>query len=300
MGALLAKGVPPGILLAQLYGKETGFSRGKDSFLHGGSLEYGVFGSTSMLGASLPVACGVALRFKLKRERHVAVAFFGEGTSSRGDVHEALNFAGIHKLPVIFVCENNRYAYSTPLSLQMAIDNVAERAAGYGFKGVICSGNDLLEVLEVAGKAVDRARQGEGPTLIECKTYRVLGHSAHDRAAYRGVEEVLHWESRDPIRQWEIYLELKGVDVNEARTEVEARITAELDEAVRFAEESADPRPEEALTDLYASPASGVPEIHAEPSGPEMRTAHLEGAGAAAEQAAPTSGEQGKNRPLLH
>ncbi len=265
LGAFLVKGVPATALMAQLYGKETGLSRGKDSFLHGGSLPHGVFGATSMLASTLPVACGIAWRFKLREEPSVCVAFFGEGAGSRGDFHEAANFAGVHKLAVVLVCENNHYAYSTPIHQQMAVDSVAERASAYGFKGVPCSGNDLHEVLEVMGAAVSRAREGLGPTLVECKTYRMLGHSAHDRAAYRVEDEVLRWEARDPIRQWETFLSLKGYRLEEVRAEVEARIARELDEAVRFAEESPDPPAEEALTDLYATEAPGEPRIRAAP-----------------------------------
>src|SRR5579871_6465027 len=156
LGVFLMRGVDPGRLMAQLMGKETGLSRGKDSFLHGGDLEHAVFGSTSMLGSSLPVAVGAALKYRIKKEKNLAVAFFGEGAASRGDVHEAMNFAGVRKLPVVFVCENNRYAYSTPLEKQMAIDDVADRAAAYGFKGYVCSGNDLLAVLDVAEPVLAR------------------------------------------------------------------------------------------------------------------------------------------------
>jgi pyruvate dehydrogenase E1 component alpha subunit len=265
LGAFLVKGVPAQTLMAQLYGKETGLSRGKDSFLHGGSLAHGVFGSTSMLASTLPVACGVAWRFKVKKEQNVCVAFFGEGAGSRGDFHEAANFAGIHKLAVVFVCENNHYAYSTPVQKQMAVENVADRAVAYGFKGVQCSGNDLHEVIDVMGMAVTRAREGDGPTLVECKTYRMLGHSAHDRAAYRVADEVLRWEARDPIRQWEAFLSLKGFPLDEVKKETEARIARELDEAVRFAEESPDPKPEEALTDIYATEVPGEPRIRVTP-----------------------------------
>ncbi|MDC4206395.1 MAG: thiamine pyrophosphate-dependent dehydrogenase E1 component subunit alpha [Candidatus Manganitrophus sp.] len=210
MGAFLVKGVDPNRLMAQLFGKKTGLSKGKDSFLHAGDLERGVFGATSMLASTLPVATGAALKFRMKKESHVAVAFFGEGASSRGDFHEALNFAGIHKLPVLFVCENNFYAYSTPQNMQMAVEDVAIRAEGYGFKGAVCSGNDLHAVMKTAHAAVERARQGEGPTLIECKTYRYHGHSEHDQPFYRPQDELIEWESRDPIQRFEIYLEKKG------------------------------------------------------------------------------------------
>src|ERR1700738_332140 len=166
LGVFLMRGVDPGRLMAQLMGKETGLSRGKDSFLHGGDLEHGVFGSTSMLGSSLPVAVGAALKYKIKKENHIAVSFFGEGAASRGDVHEAMNFAGVHKLAVVFVCENNRYAYSTPLEKQMAIEDVAARAAAYGFKGHVVSGNDLLAVGELSERVMNRTREGCGPVLI--------------------------------------------------------------------------------------------------------------------------------------
>lgn len=252
IGVFLMRGVDPRALMAQLMGKETGLSRGKDSFLHGGDLEHGIFGSTSMLGSSLPVAVGAALKFRMKREDRVAVAFFGEGSSSRGDVHEAMNFAGVHKLPVLFVCENNRYAYSTPLEKQMAIEDVADRASAYGFKGHTVSGNDLLAVLELAERVVKRVRDGGGPELIECKTYRFRGHSEHDPASYRDQDELLEWESRDPIPQYEFYLEKKGCNLKQIREEIDERTRQAIQEAVEFAEQSPYPKPEEALEDLYA------------------------------------------------
>src|SRR5690349_11742984 len=252
LGVFLVRGVDPGRLMAQLMGKETGLSRGKDSFLHGGDLEHAVFGSTSMLGSSLPVAVGAALKYKIKKEDHVAVSFFGEGASSRGDVHEAMNFAGVHKLPVVFVCENNRYAYSTPLEKQMAIEDVATRAAAYGFKGHVVSGNDLLAVVELSERVMDRTREGGGPALIECKTYRYRGHSEHDPALYRDKEELVEWESRDPIPQYEFYLEKKGHDLKRIREEVDERVRSVVQAAVDFAEQSPMPKPEEALEDLYA------------------------------------------------
>lgn len=254
MGAFLVKGVDPKRLMAQLFGKKTGLSKGKDSFLHAGDLERGVFGATSMLASTLPVAAGAALKFKIKKEPHVAIAFFGEGASSRGDFHEALNFAGIHKLPVLFVCENNFYAYSTPQSLQMAVEDIAMRAEGYGFKGAVCSGNDLHAVMKTAHAAIDRARRGEGPTLIECKTYRYHGHSEHDQPFYRPQEELIEWESRDPIQRFEIYLEKKGYNVDQMKEETGKEIKEIIDEAVRFAEESPWPDGKEALEDLYANP----------------------------------------------
>jgi pyruvate dehydrogenase E1 component alpha subunit len=254
MGAFLVKGVDPNRLMAQLMGKRTGLSKGKDSFLHAGDLSMGVFGSTSMLASSLPVATGAALKFKIKKEKYVSIAFLGEGASSRGDFHEALNFAGIHRLPAIFVCENNFYAYSTPQNLQMAIEDIADRAAGYGFKGVVCSGNDLHAVMKAAEAAIARARRGEGPTLIECKTYRYHGHSEHDQPWYRPQNELIEWESRDPLARFEVYLEKKGFSLEKVRKDTEEQIGRIVEEAVRFAEESPFPDGKEAMDDLYADP----------------------------------------------
>ncbi len=252
LGVFLMRGVDPGRLMAQLMGKETGLSRGKDSFLHGGDLEHGIFGSTSMLGSSLPVAVGAALKFQIRGEKHVAVAFFGEGASSRGDVHEAMNFAGVRKLPVIFVCENNRYAYSTPLEKQMAIENVADRAAAYGFRGHVVSGNDLLAVVQLSERVIERVREGGGPALIECKTYRYRGHSEHDPALYRDKDELIEWESRDPIPRYEFYLEKRGHDIRAIREQIDERTRRIVQEAVDFAENSPWPAPESAMEDLYA------------------------------------------------
>jgi TPP-dependent pyruvate/acetoin dehydrogenase alpha subunit len=166
-----------------------------------------------------------------------------------------MNFAGVHKLPVVFVCENNFYAYSTPNELQFGVDNVADRAVGYGFKGEVVSGNDLHAVMKAAGKAIDRARKGEGPTLVECKTYRYHGHSEHDRAAdYRSEEEVITWESRDPIFLWENYLGKRKYAIDAIRKETTEEVTRIVEEAVAFAEASPAPEGREAMEDLYAMP----------------------------------------------
>jgi len=252
LGAFLVKGVEPGVLMAQIMGKKSGLSGGRDSFLHAGQFDIGVFGGTSMLASTLPVACGVALKFKMKSEPNVAVAFFGEGASSRGDFHEALNFAGVHKLPIIFVCENNYYAFSTPQPLQMAVEDVADRAAGYGFKGRVCSGNDLSAVMHEMARAVELARRGEGPTLIECKTYRWSGHSEHDMANYRTKEELIEWESRDPIARFEFFMQKKGLDTTTIIEEVGLKVRAVVDAAVRFAESSPEPDGPEAMEGIYA------------------------------------------------
>jgi TPP-dependent pyruvate/acetoin dehydrogenase alpha subunit len=252
LGAFLVKGVPPGVLMAQVFGKRDGLSRGKDSYLHSGDTRLGVFGSTSMLGSNLPVACGLAYGFRLRRQDHVVVAYFGEGAANYGDVHEAMNFAAVHRLGVVFVCENNLYAYSTPFEKAFAISEVSVRAQAYGFPGVDVYGNDLLRVHRVARDAVARARRGDGPTLVECKTFRWHGHSEHDRASYRTEEELIEWRARDPIPQFERYLEEKELLDQAGRDQMTTRVEGEIDEAVAFAEASPWPEAPEALQDIYA------------------------------------------------
>jgi 2-oxoisovalerate dehydrogenase E1 component len=247
LGVFLLRGVDPGRLMAQLMGKKDGISGGRDNFTHAGDLEQGVLGASSMLGATLPVACGAALRFQMLSEPRIAVAFFGEGSTARGDFHEALNFAGIHQLPVVFVCENNHYAYSTPQELEMPVETVAERAAAYGMHGTRVNAQDLNRVLEVAEKAVARARSGEGPSLIECLTYRHHGHSEHDPARYRPEDELAEWAGRDPIELFALYLEKRGLDVPALTAEAQAAAQAEIDQAIAFAEASPYPEGPEAM-----------------------------------------------------
>src|SRR4030081_535436 len=188
LGSFLMKGVEARVMMAQMFAKVTGLSKGRDSALHSGVSELGIFGNSSMLGANLPVAAGLGLTFKMEKTDNVVVAYFGEGASNTGDFHEALNFAGVHRLPIIFVCENNQYAYSVPIERALPIDDVADRGASYGFDGVAINGNDVLAVYQATQGALARARSGDGPTLIECKTYRWHGHSEHDNAFYRSAE----------------------------------------------------------------------------------------------------------------
>src|SRR5580700_6189988 len=252
LGAFLMKGVDARTMMSQMFAKNTTLSKGRDSALHSGVPELGIFGNTSMLGANLPVAAGLALTFKMEQTDHVVIAYFGEGASNVGDFHEALNFAGVQQLPVVFVCENNQYAYSVPIERSMAIDDVADRAQGYGFDGVAINGNDVLAVYQATQGALARARGGEGPTLIECKTYRWHGHSEHDKAFYRSEEELAMWKSRDPIPTFTTYLQARHVLTDDRIKDIEARISQTIDEAVEYAMNAPDPRPEDAVTDLYA------------------------------------------------
>ena len=253
LGMFLIKGVEPRVMMAQMFGKAAGLSKGRDSALHSGVSELGIFGSTSMLGANLPVAAGLGLTFKMEHTDSVVVAYFGEGASNVGDFHEALNFAGVQHLPIVFICENNQYAFSVPVEKSMAIDDVADRAASYGFDGVAINGNDVLAVYQSTQGALARARRGEGPTLIECKTYRWHGHSEHDKAFYRSDEELAMWKSRDPIPTFTTYLQARRVLTDDNLKEIEARVTTTIDDAVDFATSAPDPRPEDAITDLYTS-----------------------------------------------
>src|SRR5207237_86661 len=252
LGAFLMKGVDARTMMSQMFAKTTGLSKGRDSALQSGVSELGIFGNTSMLGANLPVAAGLAFTFKMEQADNVVVAYFGEGASNVGDFHEALNFAGVQRLPVIFVCENNQYAYSVPLEKSMAIDDVADRAASYGFDGVAINANDVLAVYQTTQGALAGARNGDGPTPIECKTYRWHRHSEDDKAFYPTDEELAMWKSRAPIPTFTTYLQGMGVLTDDKAGEIEARVKQTIDEAVEFAMNAPDPRPEEAVTDLYA------------------------------------------------
>src|SRR6195256_4888869 len=252
LGSFLMKGVEPRAMMSQMFGKATGLSKGRDSALHSGVSELGIFGNTSMLGANLPVAAGLGLTFKMEKTDNVVVAYFGEGASNTGDFHEALNIAGVQRLPILFICENNQYAYSVPLEKSMAIDDVADRAQSYGFDGVAINGNDVLAVYQATLGALARARNGEGPTLIECKTYRWHGHSEHDKAFYRTNEELAMWKSRDPIPTFTTYLQAGKILSADKLQEIEDRVAGTIDDAVEFAMKAPDPSPEDAVTDLYA------------------------------------------------
>jgi len=252
LGTFLMKGVDPGVMMAQMFARTNGLSKGRDSALHSGVPELGIFGNTSMLGSNLPVAAGLALTFKMEKRDDVVLAYFGEGASNTGDFHEGLNFAGVQQLPVVFICENNFYAYSVPFERAMAIEDVADRAESYGFEGVAVNGNDVLAVYQATQGAIQRARAGAGPTLIECKTYRWHGHSEHDKPSYRTEEELAMWRSRDPLPIFTTFLEDRSVLTPEKLQDVESRVKQAIDAAVAFAEAGAEPDPADAVTDLYA------------------------------------------------
>jgi len=219
---------------------------------HFGSRRLQIVTGGSPVATQLLHAAGVALASKQRKEDAVTAAYFGEGAASQGDCHEAMNFAGIHKLAVIFVCENNGYAISVPQSRQMAIQNLADRAAGYGFPGVVVDGNDVLACYEVTRQAVERARRGEGPTLIEAKTYRFTAHSSDDDdKRYRQAEEVAIWRQKDPIQRYAKYLRESGTLTDAVEREITERIDQQVDEATEYAEQAPDPTPDDLMTFVF-------------------------------------------------
>lgn len=239
LGTYLVRGMSSRRIMAQHLGRVTGPSRGRDTNMHGlGDLSLGVIGFVSMLPDSLPVTVGAGLSFWLREEARVAMTFFGDGSTSAGKWHEALNFAGVFKLPVVLICENNQYAFSTPVSQQFAIQDIADRAAGYGFPGIIVDGNDVLAVYEATRVAVERARRGDGPTLLECKTMRMRGHAHHDDGRYVPDELLKQWEKKDPIRRYEGTLQERGLLTPEVQQQIEERVTADLEDAQTFALQS--------------------------------------------------------------
>lgn len=252
MGAFLVRGITPGEVIAQYLGKRTSPTKGKDGNVHIGDLKRGIIGFVSHLADNYPVAAGAALAFKLRREPRVIVANTGDGGTSRGDFHEAMNFASVRKLPVVYFCNNNQYAYSTPLHLQMAIKDVVDRAKAYGMPGEIVDGNDVASVYLAAQRAIRRARTGEGPTFIECKTMRMHGHSEHDSAKYVPRELLEEWKKKDPILKAERLLTELGHADETLFREVEERVKKEVEAGVEFAEQSPLPEGPEALEGVFA------------------------------------------------
>jgi TPP-dependent pyruvate/acetoin dehydrogenase alpha subunit len=235
-------------------GRANGPTRGRENTLHIGSIQRGVIPIISPLGDTLPVACGVAIAFRRRKTKNVVLVHFGEGTTSRGDVHEAMNMAAVMKLAVIFICNNNAYAYSTATNKQYAVKDLADRAPGYGMPGVVVDGNDVLAIHQVVGEAIQRARRGEGPSFIECKTFRMTGHSAHDAAEYVPESLKEEWARKDPIQRFEkLLLDRKSVSKAQISS-MEKKIHQEIDEAVAFAESSPMPEGKTALEGVYCGP----------------------------------------------
>jgi pyruvate dehydrogenase E1 component alpha subunit len=251
-GHCIAKGAELKRTMAEILGKKTGYCKGKGGSMHIADFKIGMLGATAVVGAGLPIAVGAGLSAKLGKANQVVACFFGEGASNQGTFHESINLAATWHLPVIFVCENNLYAMGTRQSTVMAIKNIADRAAAYGIPGIAVDGNDVLAVYEATQKAVEKARKGEGPTLIECKTYRHKGHSRVDPAKYRPKEEVEEWLAKDPIKRFKQKLLQTNALTESEIQQIEKEVSTEIEETVKFAKESPYPAPEEALEDVYA------------------------------------------------
>jgi len=251
-GHCIAKGARLDKTMAEILGRKTGYCKGKGGSMHIADFSIGMLGATAVVGAGIPIAAGAGLSIKLRGTDQVVACFFGEGASNQGTFHEGINLAAVWSLPVVFVCENNLYAMGTRQSRVMAIENVADRAVAYGIPGVVVDGNDVLAVYEASRVAVERARQGEGPTLVECKTYRQKGHSRFDAATYRPREEVETWLKKDPIARFQTRLFEIGILTETEAQNMVQEIKRSVDEATKFALESPFPEPEEALEDVYA------------------------------------------------
>ena len=246
-GHAIAKGVPIPAMMAELFGKATGCCGGKGGSMHVADIRVGMVPSIAVVGAGIPIAAGIALAFKQKNTDRVAVCFFGDGAANEGVFHEAINMAAIWDLPAVFVCENNHYGASTHVSKVMKVANVADRAAAYGIPGVVVDGTDVQAVQAATLEAVTRARQGRGPTLLECKTYRYAGHSRSDPGNYRPQEEVAHWKELDPIvLQRRRIIEQRLID-EAGVTALEAQVEQEIEDAVVAARAAPDAEPEQLL-----------------------------------------------------
>src|ERR671922_3058525 len=254
MGVHVVRGVEPWRIFAQYMGRSDGPTKGKDGNVHMADSNLGLLAMVSHLPAMLPVAVGCALAFRIREERRVAVAWFGEGASARGDTHEGMNFAGVRHLPVVFVCDNNQWAYSTPTHLEYAIEHLADRAQAYGFDGVVVDGTDVLAVYREAHRAVEKARDGGGPTLIECLTLRMEGHAVHDDAFYVPKDMFERWAASDPIERFRTWLQEHAELGEQEEDEITSGVKKLLNDALSRAEESPLPEPSALTEGVFATP----------------------------------------------
>jgi pyruvate dehydrogenase E1 component alpha subunit len=252
LGLHIVRGVEPFRVLCQFMGRADGQTRGRDSNLRTQDLERGLIAGVSHLPGILPVSVGAALAFRLRGEPRVAVGYCGDGASSNGIAHESMNLAGVRRLPVVFVIDNNQFAYSTPTHLNFAAPSLATRAAGYGFEGVVVDGTDLLAVYREATRAIEKARAGGGPTLLELMTLRMEGHAVHDDAAYVPPDMLAGWEARDPVGRLRSLLEEELSWSEAEQAQLEAELHAVLDDAVRRAEASPWPDPADLLDGVFS------------------------------------------------
>jgi len=257
-GHLIGKGGDVRYMMAELAGRSAGYCRGRGGSLHMADFDLGILGANGIVAGGIPIAVGAGLAFAMRGEKRIALAFFGDGAVNEGAFHEAANLAGLWKLPVVFFCENNLYGEGTPQSRQAPVADLAVRAAGYGFPGVVVDGNDALAVYDVTREAVQRARGGGGPTFVEAKTYRLRGHYEGDPQVYRSPAEIEAWRARDPIPAFRRRLVEGGLFEEGALAEIEQQVARELDEAVAFAVQAPLPAPAEALEGVYGDTCGGL------------------------------------------
>jgi TPP-dependent pyruvate/acetoin dehydrogenase alpha subunit len=238
-------------MMAEMFGKVDGYCKGKGGSMHIADIALGNLGANGIVGAGIPIATGAAFGVKYRGSDRVVICFFGEGASLEGEFHESLNFAGRHKLPIIYVIENNRYCLSTPIDKVAAVENLSGRASAYGFPGEQVDGMDVEAVAAAAGRAVERAREGKGPTLLESLTYRYYGHSRSDPTSYRTKEEEQRWRDRDPIKLYSTRLEAAGKVTSAEVGAMDQRIEEILNRAVEFADGSEYPEPAEIFRDVF-------------------------------------------------
>jgi pyruvate dehydrogenase E1 component alpha subunit len=250
-GHMIAKGADINKMMAELYGRTTGYCKGKGGSMHIADFSIGVLGANGVVGGGLPIAVGAGLGIKMKKSDQVAVAFFGDGASNTGAFHESLNFASVYKLPIIFVVENNKFASTVRTKDTTSVENISDRAVSYGIPGITIDGNDIITVYETAKEIIKRAREGGGPSLLEVKTYRIKGHFVGDPELYRNKKEVKEFWLNEPIKKFEKKLvEFKMLNEVEKK-KIWEDCEKEIKEAVIFAKESPIPSGEDALTDLF-------------------------------------------------
>jgi pyruvate dehydrogenase E1 component alpha subunit len=252
-GHCIAKGVPLGEMMAELYGRAGGSCKGKGGSMHIADVGRGMLGANGIVGGGPPLAAGAGLTAKVLGTGGVAVCFFGDGAAEQGTTHEGMNLAAIWKLPVVFVCENNQFAESTPVGYHCAASSIADRAASYNIPGVLVDGYDVIAVHEAAGEAVARARRGDGPSLIEAKTWRYFGHFEGDQVTYRTAEQSAAYREHDPLTVFAAQAVDRGLLAPTDIERIDREADAQVDAAIAFAESSPLPAPEDALTDVYVA-----------------------------------------------
>lgn len=250
-GHAVAKGARLDMMFAELFAKKTGYCHGKGGSMHIADLDLGILGANGIVGGGVPIATGAGLALKMKGSDRVTVCFFGDGASNTGAFYEGVNLAAVWELPVVFICENNQYAESTPRKVHQKVKDVADRAAAFNIPGVVMDGMDVFDVYKKTGEAIDRVRAGGGPILLEAKTYRFWGHYVGDPQVYRTKEEVEEWRKRDPILMFRERVVKEGkISVGELDA-IEAEVKKEIEAAVEFARQSPDPELESALQDIF-------------------------------------------------